>query len=100
MRSLLDRHLLAGLLDAPWVHTGGPEKDSDAIFFSALQELVAYVFEESIRMKKISRLPSSRRNGRPTRSSGGILCEMQSLLHEYRNELVRQAHPYDKGVGT
>ena len=54
MQSLLDRHLLAGLVDAPWVRTGDPERAGDLEFFSALQELVAYVFEESVRVKKKS----------------------------------------------
>ena len=52
MQSLLNRHLLAGLVDAPWVRTGDPESADDLEFFSALQELVAYVFEEFVRVKK------------------------------------------------
>jgi hypothetical protein len=54
MQSLLDRHLLAGLVNAPWVRTGDAESADDMKFFSALQELVAYVFEESVRVKKTS----------------------------------------------
>ena len=52
MQSLLDRHLLAGLVNAPWVRTGDAESADDLKFFSALQELVAYVFEESVRVKR------------------------------------------------
>jgi hypothetical protein len=41
MEVLLDKHLLAGLVAAPWVRTNDPESDDDQKFFSALQELVA-----------------------------------------------------------
>src|SRR5437870_1053713 len=51
MQSLLDQHLLAGLVSAPWVWTGDAESVDDMQFFSALQELVAYVFEESVRVR-------------------------------------------------
>jgi hypothetical protein len=54
MESLLDRHLLAGLVNAPWVRTDEAESADDMKFFSALQELVAYVFEESVRIKEKS----------------------------------------------
>ena len=100
MRSLLNRHLLAGLLDAPWIHTGGPEKDGDATFRGALHELVAYAFEESARVMKTSRAPYSRAKGGPTVPLAGILYEMQSLLKAYRAELVTQALLQGKGVGT
>jgi len=43
MQALLDRHLLAGLVNAPWVRTGEAARGGDMEFFSALQELVAYV---------------------------------------------------------
>jgi hypothetical protein len=49
--ALLKRHLLSGLVDAPWVRTDDPESDDDR-FFAALQELVAYAFEEGVRIKK------------------------------------------------
>ena len=55
MEALLERHVLKGLLDAPWVRTDDAESDDDR-FFAALQELVAYTFEESVRIKKTSRL--------------------------------------------
>ncbi len=68
-------------------------------FFSALQELTAYVFEESVRVKK-SGILFSRWHEIPARSSRGILHEMQSLLKKYRTELVRQSHLLDKGART
>jgi hypothetical protein len=96
MEALLERHVLKGLVDAPWVRTDGPGSDDDDGFFAALQELVAYAFEESVRIKK--------RGGFflgwheiPTRSSHGILQEVQSLLQKYRNELVRQSRLLDQG---
>jgi len=46
--------MLNGLVDAPWVRTDDPESDDDR-FFAALQELVAYAFEESVRIKKQGR---------------------------------------------
>jgi len=100
MQSLLDRHLLAGLVNAPWVRTGYAERAGDMEFFSALQELVAYVFEESVRVKKKSGILFSRWHEIPARSSQGILHEMQSLLQKYRNEVVRQSRLHDKGGRT
>jgi hypothetical protein len=100
MQSLLDRHLLAGLVNAPWVHTGDAENVDDMTFFSALQELVAYAFEESVRVKKSSGIFFSRWYEIPARSSRGILHEMQSLLKKYRTEVVRQSRLHDNGGCT
>ena len=77
-----------GLVNAPWVRTDDPESNDDDGFFAALQELVAYAFEESVRIKK---------KGRPVSSSRGILQEVQSLLQKYRSELVRQSRLLDQG---
>ena len=87
MEALLERHVLSGLVDAPWVRTEEPESDNDDRFFAALQELVACAFEESVRIKKKGRL-FPRWHEIPARSSDGILQEMQSLLQKYRSELV------------
>ena len=100
MQSLLNRHLLAGLVDATWVRTGDAESADDLEFFSALQELVAYVFEESVRVKKKSSILFSRWHEKAARSSGGILYEMQSLLKKHRTEVVRQSSLLDKGGRT
>ena len=89
MEALLERHVLNGLVDAPWVWTDDPESDDDE-FFAALQELVAYAFEESVRIKKKGRLFPSWHEI-PVRSSRGILQEVQFLLQKYRSELVRQS---------
>ena len=69
-------------------------------FFSALQELVAYVFEESVRVKEKSGILFPRWHEIPARSSQGILHEMQSLLKKYRNEVVTQSRLHDKGGRT
>jgi hypothetical protein len=69
-------------------------------FFSALQELVAYVFEESVRVKKTSGIFFSRWHEIPARSSRGILHEMQSLLKKYRSEVVRQSRLHHNGGCT
>jgi hypothetical protein len=95
MEALVERHVLSGLVDAPWVRTEDPESDDDR-FFAALQELVAYAFEESVRIKKKRRLFSGWHET-PVRSSHGILQEVQSLLQKYRSELVRQSRLLDQG---
>lgn len=100
MQALLDRHLLAGLVNAPWVRTGYAERAGDANFFSALQELVAYAFEESVRVKKKSGILFSTWHEIPARSSRGILHEMQSLLQKYRAEVVRLSCLHNKGGRT
>jgi hypothetical protein len=99
MQSLLDRHLLAGLVDAPWVGTEDAENADDMEFFSALQELVGYVFEESVRVKNKLRIRPSPRHEIPGTSSAGILHEM-SLLKRYRTEVVRQSRMLDEGSRT
>ena len=95
MEASLQRHVLSGLVDAPWVRTDDPESDDDG-FFAALQELVAYAFEESVRIKKKGRLFPSWHEI-PARSSHGILQEVQSLLQKYRSELLRQSRLLDQG---
>jgi hypothetical protein len=100
MQSLLDRHLLAGLINAPWVRTGYVERAGDAKFFSALQELVAYVFEESVRVTKKSGILFSRSHEIPARRSQGILHEMQSLLKKYRTEIERESSLHGHGGRT
>jgi hypothetical protein len=98
MHSLLDRHLLAGLVSAPWVRPETPERAGDKRFFSALQELVAYVFEESVRVSKGSTRVAS--NSHEKAAGRGILEEMQGLLQKYRTEVVRQSRPNGKGDRT
>jgi hypothetical protein len=97
MLSLLDRHLLAGLVGAPWVRSEDPESVDDGRFFSALQELVAYAFQESARVNKTS---GSKWHELPTRSPPGILYEMQSLLKKYRTELIRRSCLHEHGGGV
>jgi hypothetical protein len=96
MEALLQRHVLNGLVDAPWVRTDDPESDDDDGFFAALQELVAYAFEESVRIRKKGRLFPGWQEI-PVRSSHGILQEVQSLLQKYRSELVTQSRLLDQG---
>jgi hypothetical protein len=101
MKALLEKHLLAGLIDALWARTDDPTSHDDARFFSVLQELVAYAFEEAtrIKVKKPGRLFRSWQEI-PARRSRGILQEVQSLLHKYRGELVSQSHLLDRGDHT
>jgi hypothetical protein len=96
MEALLERHLLSGLVEAPWVRTEDPKSDDDDGFFAALQELVAYAFEEGVRIKKKDGL-FPRWQEIPIRSSCGILLEVQSLLDKYRSELVRRSYLIGQG---
>ena len=91
MGTLLERHILNGLVDAPWVRTDDPESDDDDRFFAALQELVAYAFEETVRIKKKKSHFFQGWREIQAESSRGILQEAQSLLQKYRSELVRQS---------
>ena len=88
MGDLLDRHLLAGLLDAPWVRCDDdPSSRDDNLFFAALQELVAYAFEEAVRVREG---PFWKRTWRdvPARSSRGILQEFQTLLQRCHHDMT------------
>lgn len=88
MAALLDRHLLSGLLDAPWVRTSDPETHDDERFKSAVQELTAYAFDETRRIRCSTRSREGR-NGEAAPAS--ILHEMQLLLRRYRAWIVRQS---------
>jgi hypothetical protein len=96
MEALLERHVLNGLVDAPWVRTDDPESGDDHGFFAALQELVAYAFEESVRIKKKGRLFPGWHEIE-VKSPPGILQEVQFLLQKYRSELVWQSRLLDQG---
>jgi hypothetical protein len=92
MEGLLNRHILAGLLAAPWVREPWAQIGDDDRFFAALQELVAYAYGESTRVKQRHLLLFGRWREIPARSPNGILEEMQSLLSKYRRLLERQSH--------
>jgi hypothetical protein len=87
VKALLQRHLLGGILDVPWIHPATGNRADDTQFFSALQELMTYAFDEHARLEK------ERRNqaGQSTSDRPGILAEMQTLLRHYRAELLAQA---------
>jgi len=86
---LLDRHLLMGLVDAPWIRTEEPTSADDERFFAALQELVAYAFEEAVRIKE-GKFLRKRWREIPARASCGILQEVQSLLGTYRTAITNE----------
>jgi len=92
MVSLLHRHILAGLLDAPWVRERWAQIGDDDRFFAALGELVAYAYGESARVKERRFLLFGTWRDIPARAPNGILEEMQSLLSKYRMLMERQAH--------
>jgi hypothetical protein len=92
MESLLSRHILSGLLDAPWVRERWAQIGDDDQFFAALLELVAYAYGESARVKQRRFLLFGTWRDIPARAPSGILDEMQSLLSKYRRLLERQSH--------
>jgi hypothetical protein len=92
MEDLLDRHILTGLLAAPWIRESWAQMGDDDKFFAALQELVAYAYGESARVKQRRLLLFGTWRDIPARSPNGILEEVQSLLSKYRKLLERQSH--------
>ena len=90
MEELLKRHLLHGLIEAPWVQMPTPFVEGDLRFFSALQELVAYAFEEAERLK-MRKLLNRFSNRRKCAAKPGILQEMRSLLLNYRHDLLYES---------
>jgi hypothetical protein len=96
MADLLDRHLLTGLVEAPWIRTDEPTSADDERFFAALQELVAYAFEEAVRIREGNFLHRKWREI-PARASSGVLQEVQSLLHKYRTAVTKKPRYLDQG---
>jgi hypothetical protein len=91
MEMILRRHILAGLLDAPWVRQSWAQFGDDDKFLAALQELVAYAYGESTRVKRRRlALFGAWRNGHAG-SPNGILEEVQGLLFKYRKAIERQS---------
>jgi hypothetical protein len=90
MEALLERHILTGLLAAPWVSQSWAQIGDDDRFFAALQELVAYAYGESTRVKQRRLLLFERWQDVPARPNG-ILEEMQRMLSKYRMLIERQS---------
>jgi hypothetical protein len=95
---LLDRHLLSGLIEAPWI--GSPDTDAnpatDHLFLSALRELTAYAAAEATRLKRVPESMLTRSSGLPESVAvGGILNEMQQLLAKYRGAVTSLSEPED-----
>ena len=91
MEALLKRHILTGLLAAPWIRESWAQIGDDDKFFAALQELVAYAYGESARVKQRRLLLFGTWRDIPARAPNGILEEVQGLLWKYRKLLER--HP-------
>jgi len=101
MEALLHRHLLGGLIEAPWIRTFDPNTSDDQKFFCAIQELTAYAFDEANRMKVNKpgdKLHSLRAVA--AKCPQGILEEVQLLLTKYRTELVSQSRLLAQGEQT
>jgi hypothetical protein len=88
IEALLKRHLLQGMLEASWIHPAMGKKADDTQFFSALQELMAYAFDEYARLEKEKRSQWWRRG---TSDRPGILAETKALLQHYRAELLAES---------
>jgi hypothetical protein len=86
VEALLKRHLPQGILEVSWIHPATGEMANDTQFFSALQELMAYAFDEYARLEKQKRNPWWRLG-----PSDRILAEMQALLQHYRAELLAES---------
>lgn len=84
MQALLDRHMLSGLIDAPWVCTSEAEGVAiDLQFYSAMQELMSYAKAEATRLSCVDGGGSHSEQQR-NQATGGILQEMQTLIKKYR----------------
>jgi hypothetical protein len=92
MEALLERHILSGLLAAPWVRQSWAQIGDDDSFLAALQELVAYAYGESTRVKQRRLLLFGTWRDVPARSPNGILEEVQRLLSKYRTLIERQSN--------
>ena len=88
VEALLKRQFLHGILEVSWIHPATGERPDDTQFFSALQELMAYAFEEYARLEKERCNQWWRRS---TSDRPGILEEIQSLLQHYRAELLAES---------
>jgi len=84
LEAMLERHILSGLLASPWVRQSWAKIGDDDRFFAALQELVAYAYGESARVKRRRLLFFGTWRHVPARSPNGILEEVQGLLSKYR----------------
>jgi len=84
--SLLDRHLLTGLIEAPWIRLSDMKRNraNDHLFLSALQELTAYAAAEATRLKQARESLPARFLSLQEKDARGILDEMQELLATYR----------------
>jgi hypothetical protein len=91
MEAMLGRHILSGLVAAPWVRESRAQIGDDERFFAALQELVAYAYGEFTRVKERRLLLFGRWRDVPARSPNGILEEVQRLLAKYRKLIERQS---------
>ena len=92
MEALLKRHILSGLLAAPWVRRYWTRSGDDDKFFAALQELVSYAYGEFTRVKERRLLLFGAWRDVPARSPSGILDEVQRLLSKYRKQIERKSH--------
>jgi hypothetical protein len=91
MQGMLERHILSGLLAAPWVRDSWGQIGDDDRFIAALQELVAYAYGESARVKQRRLVLFPAWRDIPARQPNGILEEMQILLAKYRGDLEKES---------
>ena len=85
---LVARIMEDGVLEVCWIHPATGEMADDTQSFSALQELMAYAFDERARLEKEKR---NRWWWRDTSDPPGILAETKALLQHYRAELLTES---------
>lgn len=96
VEALLDTHMLGGILHTEWVHAAEGQRADDRAFFSALQELMSYAFDEHARLER-----ERRTWWRPLRPKPlGILVEMRMLLRKYRELLYDEANRLSQEEAT
>jgi hypothetical protein len=76
------------MLEVGWIHPAMGEMADDTQSFAALQELMAYAFDECARLEKEKRNQWWRRD---TSDLPGILAETKALLQHYRAQLLAES---------
>lgn len=104
MEGMLHRHGLLHLLDAPWVRDDEALSGRDNLFHPALQELVAFAFEQSARVKLPPTNPLERLFAKwreiPKRRSIDCLKEMRDLLIGFNSRIVNHTRALEHPGGN
>jgi hypothetical protein len=91
-RSLLQKHQLPGIVEAPWVRSRGLD-GGDESFAAAFQELMQAAYEDSVRMMRYEASPALQRE----RLRSGILKDAYDVIATIRTTLTAQAAAVNGG---